>query len=382
MTYHEIINILIFNMRRLISITVLSMFFILLILLFVYPLTYRAVVTILPPENDNRVGGIESILGGRDYSYLLMGSNQNSNPQLFAEILKSRTAAIEIVKKFDLVKYYGVNNIYEAGKRLDANLNLDISKERITSLSVNVCSPWFPVFFADKDSLKEFAADLSNSFVQTLDKINREKLSSKARRSRIFLGQQIKITKAGLDSVESELMTFQEKNKTVSLPEQLKAAISEAAEIKSDIMKTEIEIGMLENNLTPDNKALQSLKDRLLQLKDQYSKMETGNEDYLMAFKDVPELGKKLANLLREVKIQNEVYLMLQQQYYKEKIQENRDIPTIQVLDPAVPPLQSVSPRVVVSTITGGILVFLIVALEIIYKNRKTFIYRKNEKGE
>ena len=382
MTYHEIFNLLLFNRRKLFSITFLSMIFILSILLFVYPVTYRAVVTILPPENDNRVGGIESILGGRDYSYLLMGSNQNANPQLFAEILKSRTAGEAVVKKFDLTKYYGVNNIYEAVKKLDENLNIDISKERITSLSVDVRTPWFPVFLSDKDSVKKFAADLSNNFVRVLDRINREKLSSKARRARIFLGSQIKTTKAALDSVENQLMAFQEKNKAVSLPDQLKAAISEAAQIKSEIMKTEVEIGMMENNLTGDNKGLLALKDKLGQLKDQYAKMQTGSEDYLMAFKDVPEVGKRLANLLREVKIQNEVYLMLQQQYYKEKIQENRDVPTIQVLDPAVPPLKSVSPRTVLSTVMGGILVFLLVALEIIFKNRKIYFYTKNEEGE
>lgn len=382
MTYHEIFNILIFNRKKLLSITIVSMIFIFLILLFVYPVSYRADVTILPPENDNRVGGIESILGGHDYSYLLMGNNQNSNPQLFAEILKSRTAGEEVAKRFDLVKYYGVKNIFEAVKKLDQNLSINISKERITSLSVNVSTSWFPVFFADKDSVKRLAADLSNGFVQALDKINREKLSSKARRIRIFLGSQIKNTKATLDSVENKLMDFQQKNKAVSLPDQLKAAITEAADLKSEIMKTEINIGMTENNLTGSNKGLLALKDKLSQLKDQYSKLQTGSEDYLMAFKNVPEVGKKLANLLREVKIQNEVYLMLQQQYYKEKIQENRNIPTIQVLDPAIPPLKSSGPRVILSTLLGGMFVFLLIVLEIIFKNRKVYLFTKKEGGD
>ncbi len=382
MTYHEIFNILIFNRKKILSVTFLSMVLILLILLFVYPVTYRSVVTVLPPENDNRIGGIESILGGQDFSNLLMGNNENANPQLFAEILKSRSAALEIVGKYDLVKYYGVDNSFEAARKLDENLNVEISKERITSVSVNVSTPWFPVFFTGKDSLKRFAADLSNSFVSALDKINRDKLSSKAKRSRIFLESQIKITRSNLDSVENQLSAFQEKNKTVSLPEQLKAAIGQAADIKSEIMKTEVEIGLMENNLTPDNKGLLALKDKLSELKDQYDKMESGNEDYLMAFKDVPEVGKKLANLLRDEKIQNEVYLMLQQQYYQEKIRENRDVPTVQVLDPAVPPLKSASPRVFLATVSGGILVFLLISLEVIYKNKKTFLYTKNEKGD
>ena len=51
--------------------------------------------------------------------------------------------------------------------------------------------------------------------------------------------------------------------------------------------------------------------------------MEMGSQDYLVSFKEVPQLGRELASLLREIKIQNEVYLLLQQQYYKEKIQEH-----------------------------------------------------------
>ena len=382
MTYHEILNILLFNRVKIFKVTFLSMIFILLILFFIYPVTYRAVVTVLPPDNNNRINGIESILGGQDFSNLLMGSDQSANPQLYAEILKSRTAALDVVKKYNLEKYYGVNNIYEAAKKLDDNLNVDISKERIISVSVDVKTPWLPVFTADIDSVKRFAADLSNSYVQALDSINREKLNSKARRSRIFLEAQIQQTRASLDSAENALMEFQKKNKAVSLPEQLNAAINEAATLKSEIMKTEIEIGMMQNNLREDNKSLLALRDKLRQLKDQYAKMEMGNEDYLMAFKDIPELGKELANLLREVKIQNEIYLLLQQQYYKEKIQENRDVPTVQILDPAIPPLKSSSPRVVTATVMGGILVFLFISLVTIYNHKKYFFYPREMKKE
>ncbi len=62
------------------------------------------------------------------------------------------------------------------------------------------------------------------------------------------------------------------------------------------------------------------------------------SDDYLIAFSDVPELGMQLSKLIRTVKIKNEVYLLLQQQYYKERIQENRDVPTIDILDEAIPP--------------------------------------------
>ena len=57
-------------------------------------------------------------------------------------------------------------------------------------------------------------------------------------------------------------MLFQKKNKTVSLPEQVKAAIEAAANIKTDIVKSEIELGLLQPNLSEDSKTLVTLRTR------------------------------------------------------------------------------------------------------------------------
>ncbi len=380
MTYHDILNIIIFNRIKIIKVTVLSTIFIFLILFFIYPQTYRANVTILPPEGSSHLNGFASILGGENFSNLMMGSSNGANSQLYMEILKSRTAALYVIKKNNLQSFFGENNIYRAAGELDKNLNVSVSKERIISLSVNVSTSLFPFFTNQGDSVRKLAASISNNFVEALDKINREKLTSKAKDTRIFIGNQLKQTKMRLDSVENALMLFQQKNKAVSLPEQVNAAIDAAAKLKSEIMKTEIEIGMVEPNLRADNKYLMLLKEKLKQLRDQYSKMEMGSRDYLIAFNEAPELGKQLANLLREVKIQNEVYSMLQQEYYKEQIQESKDIPTVQILDPAIPPLNPSSPRTIFSSILGGVFVFILMSLIFVVGERNTYNYKKEGK--
>jgi uncharacterized protein involved in exopolysaccharide biosynthesis len=233
------------------------------------------------------------------------------------------------------------------------------------------------MIFDNIDSVKKFSADLSNSFADALDVINREKLSSRAKKARQYIEAQLVATKSRLDSVELALMQFQEKNKTISLPEQVSAAIDAAAKLKAEIVKTEVEIGFLQPNLREDNQQLFSLRAKLQELKDQYEKMEMGNKDYLLAFKEVPELGRELASLLREVKIQNEVYLLLQQQYYKEKIQENKDLPTVEILDDAIPPLKASGPRVIFASVTGGIFIFLFMSLIYIIQDRKIYLIRR-----
>lgn len=380
MNYHDILNIILANRRSIFRVTIFGTIFLFLILWLVYPLSYNASVTILPPDEKSNLSGVESLLGGQDFSDLLRNSTA-TNSQLYMEIIKSRSAAFYVINKNDLMNYYDVNNEIKAAKKLDANLNVDMSKEKIISLSVTVSTPLFPLFSGKISEVKNLSAKLSNSFVEALDSLNREKLNSKAKQNRIFIGQQIILTKTKLDSVENELTQFEEKNKAVSLPQQVSAAIDVAAGLRAEIVKSEIEIGSMENNLRANNKSLIALKEKLSQLKDQYSKIELDNQDYLLNFKNYPELGTKLADLLREVKIQNEVYAMLQQQYYREKIQENKDIPTVQVLDAAIPPLTASSPRLIFDTAAGAVFIFVSMCLVILFRERSLFVFKNKNEG-
>ncbi len=370
MSYHQILNIIIFNLRQILKVTILSAVILFLLLFFVYPVTYKAEATLLPPGDESNSNNISALLNGSNFTNLL-GGNSSANSQLYMEVLKSRSASEYVVRKDNLFDYLDSKNIYDAADKLSKKLNVEVTKEGIIKISIDVKTKILPMFLDDKDSVRKFAAKITNSFVAALDQLNKQKLSSKAKRGREYIESQIKITRASLDSVENALSDFQKKNKTFALPEQVSASIDAAAKLKSEITKTEIEIGMLKQNLREDNKAILSLQSKLSELKQQYSKMEMGSADYLIAFKDVPALGKELTELLREVKIQNEVYQVLQQQYYQELIQEKKDIPTIEVLDEAIPPLKASSPRVVFSTVLGAIFVFLLMSLILVYKEKK-----------
>ena len=374
MNWHEILNVVLFNIKSILKITFLSTLFLFLILLFFYPQTYRSDVSILPPENQEGLGGFGSLLSGGDFSSLLTGGMSSATSQLYVEILKSRTAALYVVDKLNLTRLFNSDDRIDAAKELSEKLNTDISKEGIVTLNVDVKSTLFPMIFSDSDSLKNLAALISNTYIEALDSVNNEKLSSKAKSARIYIEEQISQTKVLLDSAETKLMEFQKKNKAISLSDQIKSAIEGSAELKTEIIKTEIELSLIKSDAGENNRLYNSLNRKLLELKNQYSKFETGNEDYLVAFQNVPALGKELAGLLREVRIQNEVYILLQQQYYKEKIQENKDIPTVEILDGAIPPQKKAEPKTVFATIVSGFFIFLISSMFFVIKNTSKII--------
>ena len=371
MTWHEILNIVLLNIKYILKITAVATIILVVILLAIYPRTYKAMVVVLPPEKNSSMGGLSSLLSGNDYTSFLTNGVTNTNSQLYIEILKSRSASVYVLNKLNLQNEYDKKDIYNAAKKLSDDLEIDISKEGIIRLSVDVKTNLFPLIFDDIEYRKKLSANLSNTFIEALDKINREKLVSKSRRARIFIEDQLRQTKMKLDSVETSLTEFQEKYKTISLPDQIKSAIETAALLKTEITKTEIDLGLIKTDAGESSRLYNSLNQKLQELKEQYSKFETGSEDYFLAFKDVPELGKRLSVLMREVKIQNEVYMLLQQQYFKERIQENRDLPTIEVLDEAVPPNTKDSPRTLSSTIFGMIFLFLLTSFVFVYTEKK-----------
>jgi uncharacterized protein involved in exopolysaccharide biosynthesis len=375
MTLHDIIHILLINWKTILKLTFGATLVVFIYLLLISPITYNAQVTILPPAERDQISGLGSLLAGGEVTDFLSGKFAPGNSQLFLEILKSRSAAEYVVKKHNLKEFFNSENDYEATNELQKALNLELSKEGIITLSVNVETNPIPIIFSDKDSIKKLSASISNSYVEALDKINREKVSYRAKRAREYIEQQIEQTKIELDSAELSLMEFQKTNKTISLPEQLTSAIESAAKLKAEIVNTEVEIGLLEPNLRADNKVLLSLKSKLNELQKEYRKFDIDSDDYLVAFSNVPELGMDLAKLVRAVKIKNEVYLLLQQQYYREKIQENRDVPTIDVLDEAIPPRKQSSPRIIYSTVVSGIFVLFLVSMIFVIRERKISIF-------
>src|SRR3990170_7007336 len=195
MSYHDILHTIIIYRIPILKVTISTSVLLFLILFFVYPKSYEAPVTILPPEKNNQMGGLSGLLGGEDLSNLMTAGMSNANAQLYMEMLKSRSAALYVVRKHNLVKFYDAKNENEAANKLSEKLNLDLSKEGIIKLSVNTATSLFPKFTSQNDSIKKLSSILSNAFVESLDIINREKLSSKAKRARIYIESQLQKTK-------------------------------------------------------------------------------------------------------------------------------------------------------------------------------------------
>lgn len=330
----------------------------------VWPKSYIATAKILPPqEQSSSVSSLLSQVGGSlgGIASGILGGESTSD--MYVGILKSRTVADNIIKKYDLKELYDKKYMVDVYEELSGMSSFSVDqKSQIISISVE-----------DKDPQR--ASDMANSYVEELDIINRTVNITEGQRKRIFLEKRLQKVKEDLIKAETDLKAFQEKYKLVSIDEQAKVAIEGAAAIKAEIIAAETELQVFKDFGTEKQNEAIMLQSKINELQKQLSKIESGSgeNEFYIPFDELPELGLQLARLMREFKIQESVFELLTSQYEIAKIEEAKDVNTIQVLDRAVPPDKKAKPKrkliVILSTFMAIIFsVFLVFILEFIDK--------------
>jgi len=328
--------------RRFIFLNLVGICIIVAILSFLLPSWYRATTTILPPGGEVLGLGLASSLMGTasGLATSLSLPFMATPSDVFAAILKSRVVGEAVVEKENLMEAYKTKSTEDALGELFSHVAIEVTPEGLISLS-----------YEDKDRIR--AAAVANRFVMELDRINRKTSTSQAKSARMFIEERLTQTHEELTRAEEDLRRFQEENKAILLDDQMKAAIDKAADLKVQMVSSEIELNVLSKTLSPTHPQIKSLRSRINEIKKQLEILERGNqkEDYEgktvldVPFAEVPSLSLKLARLFREVKIQEGIFGLLTQQYEQYKIQETKDTPTIQVLDKAVPPEKRAKPK-------------------------------------
>ena len=185
----------------------------------------------------------------------------------------------------------------------------------------------------------------------------------------------------------SEKATTQEKNKAIVLSEQSKAAIEAAALARGQIAAAEVQLQAMRSFATENDPQVVQLKRQIEEMRRQLGQMEYGKglevmtpigngeqdrPEFHVPFAKVPALGMELIRLMRDVKIQETVYQLLTAQYEQAKIAEAKDMPTVQLLDRAVPAQRKSKPittlnmaiAAVLSLFIGVVLAFFLEHLE------------------
>ncbi len=309
-------------------------------------------------------GGMSAAIGGSlgGVAGDLLGLKTSG--ALFVDMLGGDTIQDELIKKFDLRRVYW--DRYWQDARKDLAKHTDIKEDRKSGV--------ITITVTDRDPHR--AQQMAQAYVEALNGLVAQVSTSSARRERMFLEQRLKTVKENLDVAAGQFSQFASKNGTMDVPSQSKAMVESEANLEGQYIAAQSELEGLQQIYTDSNIRVRSLKARIAGLKQQIEAVSGNKADLASSDSDIaggmpsirklPLVGVEWANLYREAKIQETVYELLTQEYEFAKVQEAKEIPTVNVLDaPLLPERKSFPPRTTIVAV-GTLLAFLLASAVII----------------
>ena len=331
----------------------------------------------------------------------------------FIAILNSRSVKEYLVKKFDLVNRYDEKDLEFAMVAFEDKMELEVTEEGTLKISVI-------------DKKPEIAKAMVVELLTKLDSVNQQLGMDKGRFNREFLEQRLNETKTDLAIAEIRLKDFQEKTGIIDIVSQISAQYEAYGQIYIQEMQaygqlynqemiaytelyslkaqTEIQLNVSKATLNPNNPAVKryeimlneqekqldlitsSLDKQLLDIILGFEKIEGKNLinelehlPTMINFDNFPVLGMENARLIRELTIQNTLLELLLPQYETARLEESKNIPTLQVIDEPKVAINKTKPIRSLIVIASVIMAFLL-SIVYIYLDYYSVDFRKQLK--
>jgi len=316
---------------------------------FLLPPVYTSTTSFIPPNLNNSssmataLAGQISALGGD-----LLGGGKSSG-ELYAGILRSRSIASEVVKRFGLLQLYRVKKESQAEKILASNIAVVVdAKSTIVTLSVTEKSP-------------ELARDIANAYMDALRETEGRLALGQSSQRRLFFGQQLAKEKDDLEDAEVELKKTEEQTGLISPAGQTESEIRTIAETQAQMAMRQVQLAALRQSATEQNPEVIRLQSEIGDLQGQLARLQNGNgkaTSGAIPTAKVPQLQLDYVRKEREVKYHEALFETLSKQYEAARLDEAHDAPVLQVLDPASYPDSKSAPKRTYIVLGGMILGF------------------------
>jgi len=298
---------------------------------FAIPRWYLATAVILPPDDSDMLSNLS--MAQRALSkFPAFGVLPDiyTPADIFKAELQSRTAQEEVARQFDLPGVYKIKSHEKVLRELRSHYKVKLNQDGTITVQV-------------EDHSAQRAADMANAFLVALDRYNVEKRNSQARRTREFLERRVLETDSLLRVSELVLRHYQESRHTVVPTGPTGSGdVQAAASLMAQKISLEVRLGVLRSYLKEDNDQVVQTRNELEQLEDRIAAL--------------PALQGELARLMRDQKIQEQLYLLLIAELEQARLRETMDTPTVQVLDSAVPPERHDRPKRLLISVGAALL--------------------------
>jgi tyrosine-protein kinase Etk/Wzc len=338
--------VILLSWRRVIIAVTVGVLAVVLVYSIVAKPVYVAQSSLLPKQEASELMGLSSILSSQ-FGALAAGgvAGSTSSTDVLMMILESNYLKDRIIDRFDLIRTLKIKGKTPEHQR-------ELARVRLGKMVKVSLTRRFSIFLEVRAADPKLAADIANAYFEELDRLNQEFEFTSARQTRTFIEQRLAETRDSLSIGQARLEQFQKQHGMIALDEQAKAELEVAAKLEGELIAMEAQLQVMRQYSTGAFSKTRELEHKIGAMRSQLSGMAGSGSDaerapgsLFISFSRMPGLGRQLADLMLDVKTQEAVFMLLTTQYHQAKIEEARDIPTIQVLDRAVPPVGRDSPR-------------------------------------
>lgn len=323
-----------------------------LLVAFAIPRSYQSTARLMPPDPQAKaqfalmasaLGAASPAAAGTGLAGLV---NSRSPSAVFLAILQSRTAQDDLINRFDLRKVYWCRRYARARRILQRRTMIDEDKKTgVVSITVSDHSP-------------QRARDLASAYIDELNRLVVLMDSSSAHRERVFLEERLLAVKHDLDSASEELSRFSSQNGTMDVQHQAGVMLEATSRVQGELIAAQSRLRGLQAIYSPENARVREAQATVTNLQLQLEKIggihsdgtpDAGTGLPFPSLRQLPVVGLTYTDLYRRVTVQQTVYETLTRQYELAKVEEAKEVPTVNLLDaPDVPERSSFPPRVVI----------------------------------
>ncbi|MFM2134504.1 MAG: hypothetical protein RL156_1785 [Bacteroidota bacterium] len=326
---------------------------------------------------DTKSNSMSSLLGGIP-AFVTGGAGAGASSAMsMVEIVQSRTNADYIIRtcRLDTVWLFRDQTREERQKAVLELMSVDAKRTSgVITVSCLMQTP-FLASQAEQRLTAEIAAQMCNAAIAGLDSANRSKTNSTARKARMYIERVLATNHGKIDSLQKTMIEYQKKYHIYTPETQAEALVTNAVSIGTELAKAETELRLGREQFQENTPYVKALETKVSSLQAQFAQAQNGgigaNDQLSIPVGTLPEISMGYVNLVRDIKILEQVNAYLESQRMQESIQEERDVPTVQVIDPAFPPDKKSSPSRVWMLVLGSVVAAL-VSIMIVFL-RQTF---------
>ncbi len=347
--------------------------FLILLLLPTMIITYLAIFflveeqfdaeALIIPAEDTSMGGIASLIGNLDVNLPFdIGGATSSEMGLYNTIIYSRTNLQKVIDEFNLYKVYELSSETK-GYRKKA---LETLESNITAIETD-----FGAFFIEtRANSPKLAADITNFVVDELNATLIKIRTEKSKNNREFLHERILDIRQNLRDSEDSLVIYQSTTGIIEPEEQFKGIVEAYTNVEKELITRKIQKSILEKikgeqsiDVTNMQYEIEEMERKLEDLK------EHGEPSGITpSLTTLPKKAVEYYRILREVEINSAILEFVLPLFEQAKIEEKKDIPTLQIIDRAIPPEKKSFPPRMILTLLMTFSVFIIAFIFILIK--------------